>query len=183
MLLFSACTPEGRQRRAEQRIARIAKKHPGVVKSDTTWTDTTVAVPVIKDSTTFSTGSDTAAVDSLTKKFEGKVQPEILDSLNEGFKAILDKAGDIDTTITTGKTKIHYKKKKGKTTINVEVKPDPVPFKYPTKVNTIKPPAALTWYERQLMKIGKKVTETGIAFLGLLLLYFVYRIIKKQFFD
>jgi hypothetical protein len=184
-IVVSSCGPQAKLRRAERKIARIEKKNPGVITIDTVWKDSTVTSPVIKTSVEIENNtaqSDTAAVDSLTSKFADKVQPEILDSLKHGFETILSKSGEIDTTVTNGETKIHYKRKSGKTNINIETTPPPIKIKYPVAIKEVKPPAALNWYERLILKIGKDTLSILGALLVLIILYVLYRIAKKEFF-
>lgn len=178
LLIIAGCSPEAKIRKAERKMARLVKKHPELVKSDTTWKDTMVAAPAIKDSTEFITAIDTAAVDSLTNHFTGKVDSLILDSLNQGFKVILNKSGDIDTTVVSNKTKFHFKRRGTITKINIEVEPEPVKIKYPAVVKTVKPVAPLKIHERILMHISKKVGIVGMGLLFIILVYILYRIIK-----
>jgi hypothetical protein len=178
LVLIFGCTPEQKMRRAERKLARLVKKNPGLVKTDTIFKDTIVAVPIIKDSTEFITPLDTAAVDSLTGHFKGKVDSLVLDSLNQGFKGILEHAGDIDTTVKSGKTKFIFKRRGTLTKITIEAEPEPVKIRLPMTVNAVKPIPPLKWHERIFLKIGQTAGAIGFALLLLILIYIAYRILK-----
>lgn len=180
--LFS-CTPEGKHRRSERKLARLVEKNPKLVKTDTVWRDTTAMVPKISDSVRVETPVDTAAVDSLTDHFKTSVDSVTLDSLNKGFKSILRRAGDIDTTIDNGTTRVRIKKKNGITDIAIEVQPPPVKMKVPVIVNTVQPIQQLKFHERILYLITNKIGPLGWCFILIFLILVVSWGIKKYILD
>jgi hypothetical protein len=184
ILLFNliSCTPEGNQRRAERKLARLTKNHPELIKTDSIPGDTNLAVPKINSSVEIDLKSDIGKVDSLLNKFADKIDPAALDSLSKGMNDIVNHAGDIDTTITTvtpnGTVKTHYKKQGKKVNIDSEILPDSINFKYTKVINTIQPIIQLKWYEEIFMKFGKAVGITGFSFLFLILILIAYRFTK-----
>jgi hypothetical protein len=184
VLLF-ACGPAAKQKRSERRLAKLIEKNPSLVKTDTIWADTLALVPKISDSIHITTSIDSAAVDSLTDHFSGRVDSTILDSLNKGFKDILGKSGDIDTNTITktkaGTIRTHIRKKNGVLDVVVEVDPEPVKIKYPKIINKVQPVKyeRKKWYEWGLSLVGKeKLTVFGSIFLAFII-FLIYRFIRK----
>jgi hypothetical protein len=186
LFVIVSCGPAARQHRKEQKLARLIKENPGLVTHDTIFKDTTAQPDSIHETFQADVGPDLWPVDSLTGYFEGKVQPDILDSLNKGIKSLMEHSGDMDTTFETapdkktgGKTKVHVRREGKKLTVDVDVVPDPVKIKVPVAVTNINPPAALTWYETMFLHVGKTFGVIGFCLIGLLILYTLYRILRK----
>jgi hypothetical protein len=186
LFVIVSCGPAARQHRKEQKLARLIKENPGLVTHDTIFKDTTAKPDNIHETFQADVGPDLWPVDSLTGYFEGKVQPDILDSLNKGIKGLLEHSGDMDTTFETpadkktgGKTKVHVKREGKKLTVNVDVVPGPVKIKVPVVVTNINPPAVLTWYQSTLLYIGRTFGALGLCLIALLILYILYRVMKK----
>lgn len=170
--VLASCTPEGNKRRAERKIGKLAKKY-NLVKTDTVKIDTTLVVPKIIDTVCIKIDPNASnkAVDTLINHFKGKVDSTVLDSLKEGFKVIIKKAGDIDTTITKGKNKYHYTKAGNDIKIDVEINPDSLHASIPVIINKIEPVESLSWYKRlQLRAGGFAMTFVGFFIILLVLL-------------
>jgi hypothetical protein len=178
LLLFCACSPEARKHRNEQKLARLIKENPDLVRHDTTFVDTIVKSPDVHDHFEGQNTPDLWPVDSMTAHFKEKVDSTTLDSLNHGFKEILVHSGDMDTTLKSKNSKIHIKKHGKDLAVDVDVTPDPVKIKVPEAITNINPPPVLTWYENIFLQIGKTFGIIGFSLLLLLVLYILYRILK-----
>lgn len=178
LLLAAACGPAAKERRAERKLAKLVKENPGLQKHDTAYVDTTLNSSQVHEIFQGEIKADLWPVDSLTGYFEGKVDSSDLDSLNQGFKAILSHSGDIDTTFVSKNSKVHLKKQGKKLEVTLDVVPDPVKFKAPIAVNSVNPPAALTWYENIFLQIGKTFGALGFALFLLILLFIIYRVAR-----
>jgi hypothetical protein len=181
MMLHAGCTPKQNSKRVKKQLNELIKLNPDLVTSDTLHKDTTLVMPGIKDTATVK--NDSAAtfsqVDSLTGKFAGKVDSTALDSLNKGFKGILNKAITKDTIIRTKKgTKVHIHESPTGMQVDIETDSLKKDFKYDTAITTVKPVQVLTWWEEWLLKIGKEtITVIGILLL-FLIAYILYRILR-----
>ena len=177
-LLFS-CGPAARQHRKEQKLARLLKENPALAKTDTTKVGTIINVPAIHDRVEIELQPDLQAADELMNRLNGKVDSSLLDTLNQGFKAILEHSGDVDTTLHTETSKIHIKKKGKKLTVDVITQPQPLKIEIPVAVTNINvPPVELRWYEKAFKWVRNTIGILGFSLLFLLLLYLVYRFIK-----
>lgn len=174
MALLS-CGSIAKQHRSEQKLSKLIKANPQLVKSDTTIKDTIIQQADITGHAVINEDSNKLhhEIEQTTAKF---VKDSIAqDSINSEMESIADHAGDIDTTIDDGKAKIHIKKTGTKLVVDTQARPDSVVVAHTTIVNTVRPVPILKWYQRFLLKIG----TLGICFLILILLYVIYRIFKS----
>jgi hypothetical protein len=177
--LVVSCGPAAKQKRSERRLAKLIEKNPGLVATDTIHKEIEVQPDTIQETFQGEIGPDLWPVDSLAGYFEGKVQPDVLDSLNQGFKGILERSGDIDTTFKSERSTVRLRKAGKKVQIDIESIPEPVKAKVPVIIKKIQPPPALNWYEKIFLWMGKTVGLIGFGFLFLLILYITYRIIRN----
>lgn len=182
ILTMISCVPLIKHERNERHIARLVKKDPSLVKTDSIFKDTSYKVPEIIDNLEVNLTGDSLLddyqVDLLTGRFRDKLDSNAIDTLNHGFKQILAHASDVDTTIDDGKEKIHIQKKGKNIKITTDVIPPPLKIKEVIQVNTITPIKPATWYEKVFMKVGKTVTTSVFSFLIILILYFIFKAIK-----
>jgi hypothetical protein len=178
LIFLSACGPAAKLRKAERKLAKLVKENPDLVKTDTIWKDTTFQPDTIHELFQGEIGPDLWPVDSLTGYFEGKASPDVLDSLNRGFKGILEHSGDMDTTFRSKKSTVRVIKNGKNLTVDVETVPDPIKAEVPVEVNTVTPVTPLTWYETFFLHIGQTVGALGFGLLFLILAYIIYRFVK-----
>ncbi len=95
------------------------------------------------------------------------------------MREIVKHASDIDTNITSDKTRLHIRKSGNKLTIDTETIPNAIKIREPIGVNTVQPVPIITWYQNILLSIGKYVGVVGGILLLLLILYILYRVLKK----
>lgn len=179
LLIIVSCTPEGIRHRQEQKIARLLKKNPQLINQDTIHQELDIKVPLICDTANITLKPDTNKVGSLIGHFKNKVDSITLDSLEDGFKDILEHSGDIDTIVKTKKSTFRIKKKGNNLTVEVVTKPSKLKVNVPIAVTTIKvPEIELKWYEKGFKWIRQTAGMIGFSFLFLLILYIIYRFVK-----
>lgn len=181
-ILFSFCTPKQQARSSQKKLNKLIKKHPELARLDTIKKDTIIDIPSIEDSVALLNKPDNSysKVDSLTSHFASKIDSEILDSLNTGFKTILNKVINIDTTIKTKKAYYHITEKDGMLKIDLKTEPQKKKIKYKQVNKTVTAKEIPTWWERACLHIGKDFIGIVCSLLILLLLIGFYKFIKNE---
>lgn len=181
-LFISSCSPEATRHRQEQKIARFLKKNPQLINQDTIKKEIDIDVPQICDTARIVLKSDSSKIDSLTNRFKDKVDSVTLDSLEYGFKDILKHSGDIDTLIKAKKSTFRIKKKGNDLTVEVVTNPSKIKVIIPVSITTIQVhEIELKWYEKAFKWIRETAGMIGFSFLFLLILYVIYRVVKRFF--
>jgi hypothetical protein len=179
LIIFSCGGPAGKQHRQEQRIARMLKKNPQLVDTDTVVADIFVNVEPVMDTVQFQLTPDLWPVENMLNDLDGKIDSTFLDSLEQQIKRTVEHASDFDKTIKTKKSTVHVTKKGNNVTVDVVVDPPDEKVSVPVAVTKINPPAIEPrWYETTLLKIQNTVGWLGFSLLFLLIIYIVYKIVR-----
>lgn len=178
-VVLSGCIFTGGKTRAERKLARLIKKHPELVKNDSTSIDTNITVPPVDINTGFNVEPMDSAVDNLTARFNGKADGALLDTLNKGFKEILRHQLTFKkSAVTDNGDTLDINSQGGTVLIKGRITPPAVNFETKVPKTVISPPAANSWYDEMFIWFGHKFSHFGFAALGLFFLWLVFLLLR-----
>lgn len=163
-----------------KRIARIAKRHPEVVKSDTVKKEISVDIPPIHIDTSFiKDKSDSIALISLIDDLKGQIDSLSAYKLKSGVQYISTHYKSIKDTLSFLKDSLTIKlwERNGKIELRVDKPLTHIKTTVPVAINTITPPVIkhISLVDRIKLWIFNNVIFLLII---LVILYLIYRVVK-----